>query len=96
MSIKDVKGTEITGTNSMIEKAYLEPAEEGTKKEICFKQRLDLQGGDYLLSLGLTGFEGNDFKVYHRLYDIMSITVISDKNTVGFYDMNSKITVTDI
>lgn len=96
LSIKDAKGTEITGTNSMIEKAFLESAKAGTKKEITFRQKLDLQGGDYLLSLGLTGYEGNEFKVYHRLYDIMSIAVISDKNTVGFYDMNSKITVTDI
>ena len=29
------------------------------------------------------------FAVYHRLYDICDINVISDKNTVGFYDMDS-------
>ena len=56
---------------------------------------MDLQGGDYLLSLGLTGYEGSDFTVYHRLYDAMNITVISDKDTVGFYDMNSKVDVKD-
>ena len=33
------------------------------------------------------------FVVYHRLYDLVSISVISDKNTVGFFDMNTKITV---
>ena len=95
MSIKNPKGIEITGTNTMVEKAFLEPVSAGERKEITFTQRLDLQGGDYLISLGLTGFEGNDFKVYHRLYDVMSISVISDKNTVGYYDMNSKITVRD-
>jgi len=96
LSIKNAKGIEITGTNTMIEKAFLEPVNAGDKKEITFTQRMDLQGGDYLISLGLTGFEGNDFKVYHRLYDIMSISVVSDKNTVGYFDMNSSITVSDV
>jgi teichoic acid transport system ATP-binding protein len=31
--------------------------------------------------------------VYHRLYDAVNVTVISDKNTVGFYDMFSKVEV---
>ena len=43
----------------------------------------------------MTGYENEDFKVYHRLYDVMNITVISDKNTVGYYDMNSAVSVTD-
>ena len=50
----------------------------------------------YLISLGLTGYEGDQFKVYHRLYDVQNITVISDKNTVGYYDMDSKVTVKDV
>lgn len=92
-SFKDVKGTEITGTNTMVEKAFLESVPAGEEKEIIFCQKMSLQGGEYLLSLGLTGYEGDAFKVYHRLYDVLNITVISDKNTVGFYDMNSKITI---
>ena len=54
---------------------------------------MDLQGGEYLISLGVTGYEGQDFTVYHRLYDVMNMTVVSDKNTVGYYDMNSTVTV---
>ena len=95
-SIKDVKGIEITGTNTMFEKAFLEPVTKGEKKEIVFTQKMSLQGGSYLLSFGLTGYEGSTFKVYHRLYDIMDISVISDKNTVGYYDCDSSITVRDI
>lgn len=92
-SFKDVKGTEITGTNTMVEKAFLESVSAGTQKEIVFHQKMSLQGGEYLLSLGLTGYEGDTFQVYHRLYDVLNITVISDKNTVGFYDMGSQVTV---
>ena len=94
-SIKNVMGTEITGTNSMIEKAFLESAETGQVKDITFTQKMDLQGGEYLLSLGVTGYNGDTFEVYHRLYDAMNITVVSDKNTVGYYDMNSVVMVRD-
>lgn len=94
-TIKNARGTEITGTNTMFEKAFMEAVNKGVEKEVTFTQKMDLQGGDYLLSLGLTGYEGSDFTVYHRLYDALSISVISDKDTVGFYDMNSKVEVKD-
>lgn len=92
-SIKNVKGTEITGTNTMIEKAFLESVEPGEIKEIAFTQKMSLQGGEYLISLGVTGYNGDTFEVYHRLYDVMSVTVVSDKDTVGYYDMDSEVTV---
>ena len=92
-SIKDIKGTEITGTNSMIEKSFMQPVKAGEEKCISFRQQMNLQGGDYLLSFGVTGYENDDFCVYHRLYDAVNITVVSDKNTVGYYDMNSEVTV---
>ena len=94
-SIKTVKGTEITGTNTMFEKAFLESVKAGAVKDITFTQKMSLQGGEYLLSFGVTGYDGNDFQVYHRLYDALDLTVISDKNTVGFYDMDSKVIVKD-
>ena len=87
-TIKNIKGVEITGTNTMVEKAFLESVKAGSVKYVTFTQNLDLQGGEYLLSLGVTGFEKEEFQVYHRLYDVMNITVVSDKDTVGFYDMN--------
>ena len=92
-TIKNVRGTEITGTNTMFEKAFLEPVKAGEDREVTFTQEMNLQGGDYLLSLGVTGYENDDFTVYHRLYDVLDLTVISDKDTVGFYDMNSRIEV---
>ena len=95
-SIKNIKGTEITGTNTMVEKAFLEPVEQGRLMEVSFTQRMSLQGGDYLLSLGVTGYLGNEFQVYHRLYDVVNITVVSDTDTVGYYDMDSTIEVKDV
>ncbi|MDE6014718.1 MAG: ABC transporter ATP-binding protein [Acetatifactor sp.] len=94
-SVKNVQGTEITGTNSMIERAFLEPGRPGQVKDVTFTQKMSLQGGEYLLSLGVTGYNGDVFEVYHRLYDALNITVVSDKNTVGYYDMDSAVKVTD-
>ena len=95
-TFKNILGIEITGTNSMVEKAFLEPVKKGDKKEITFTQKMSLQGGEYLLSFGVTGFEQNYFTVYHRLYDVLNITVVSDKNTVGYYDMDTTCKVRDI
>ena len=92
-SIKNVKGTEICGTNTMYEKAFLEDVSAGNELLISFTQNMDLQGGEYLLSFGCTGYLLDQFTVYHRLYDALAVSVISDKDTVGFYDMNSTITV---
>lgn len=92
-SIKDLKGTEITGTNTMYEDAHVEPKDSGDIVEVSFRQNMTLQGGEYLLSLGCTGYKDGDFQVFHRLYDVCNITVLSTKNTVGFYDMYSKVEV---
>ena len=92
-TIRDSKGTEITGTNTMLENIKIEVEKENEIKTIEFKQKMDLQGGEYLLCLGCTGFSDGKFNVYNRLYEICNISVISSKNTVGFFDMNSKINV---
>ncbi len=92
-TFKDIKGVEITGTNTLIEQTDYGNIEPGCVKEITFIQKMCLQGGEYLLSLGCTGYYDGRLNVYHRLYDICNITVISDKNTVGYFDMNSKIEI---
>lgn len=92
-TFKTLKGTDITGTNTMYEKVPVEEAKAGEIYVATFEQEMFLQGGEYLLSISCTGYENGEFTVYHRLYDVINISVISDKNTVGFYDMNSKVKV---
>lgn len=92
-TFKNIQGTEITGTNTMFEKAPVQPCVPGDEYVASFTQNMDLQGGEYLLSFGCTGYCGGEFTVFHRLYDACNITVVSHKNTVGFYDMNSTVTV---
>lgn len=92
-TIKDLQGTEVTGTNTMYEDIPSGNVKVGDVRIIEFKQNMNLQGKDYMLSLGCVGFHKNKFLVYHRLYDVCDIHVISEKNTVGFYDMNSIIKI---
>lgn len=92
-TIKDLQGTEVTGTNTMYENISCGPVADGDEKTVTFTQKMNLQGRSYLLSLGCVGFSDNRFTVYHRLYDCCDINVISDKNTVGFYDMDSKVQI---
>ncbi|MCI9500733.1 MAG: ABC transporter ATP-binding protein [Hungatella sp.] len=90
-TIKDKKGTDLSGTNTMYEGADIRPVGPGDEYEVSFTQKMTLQGGEYLLSMSCTGFEMGEHVVYHRLYDVANITVISNKNTVGVYDMESAV-----
>lgn len=92
-TFKTVQGTAVTGTNTMYEKVGIGIARAGEAYVASFRQRMDLQGGEYLLSISCTGYVGGEFRAYHRLYDVVGVTVISDKDTVGFYDMNSIVRV---
>lgn len=93
LAFKDLKGITITGTNTMYERISTGVVHADEKKTITFHQKLSLQGGEYLLSFGCTGYKDGDFVVYHRLYDACNMTVISDKNTDGLYDLYSEVEI---
>lgn len=91
-TIKDLKGMEITGTNTMLENNTIEYAKRGQNGIVTFEQEMVLQGGQYLISFGCTGYNIDTFVVYHRLYDIYQLQVLSDRNTIGFVDMGAVVT----
>ena len=90
-TVKDRKGTAITGSNTMLEGKTLEKVEEGTDVTVSFTQDMYLQGGQYLLSISCTGYDIENLIVHHRLYDVCFLEVFSVKDTVGFYDMDSTV-----
>lgn len=91
-TIKDRKGTELTGTNTVLEDNNLTEGKNGQEIVVSFEQKMNLQSGQYLLSLGCTGYELDQLVIYHRIYDACFMEVISNKDTVGFYDMDAKVT----
>lgn len=92
-TIKNARGAEVTGTNSMFERLEVPIARKGEIYVVTFNQRAMLQGGDYLLSFGCTGYENGEFTVYDRMYDVVNLTIVSEQDTVGSFDIDSKVSI---
>ena len=88
-TFKTIKGQDITGSNTLLEKVGVEVAHKGEVYVASFNQEMNLQGGEYLLSMSCTSYVDGELVAHDRMYDALNITVVSNKNTVGFYDMNS-------
>jgi teichoic acid transport system ATP-binding protein len=95
-AIRDVKGFNIAGSNTLFQKVNTESAQAGDAYVVTFKQKMVLNQGGYLLSFGCTGFEDGNFVVYERRYDYMAFEVISEKAGVGFLDMDPEIGIVKI
>lgn len=92
-TIKDLKGTELTGTNTKLQNINIDEVERGKIKVISFRQKMILQSYEYLLCLGCTGFQEGQLNVYHRLYDVCNISVLANRDTVGVFDIASEIEI---
>ncbi|MBR0038673.1 MAG: ABC transporter ATP-binding protein [Lachnospiraceae bacterium] len=92
-TIKDKRGTDLTGTNTMLEKVDTGFGAKGRVYDVSFTQKMRLQGGEYLLSMSCTSFEGDELKVHHRMYDVISLTVLINENKVGIFDSESKVDI---
>jgi teichoic acid transport system ATP-binding protein len=91
--IKDLKGTIITGTNNTMEHIISGTFLKDDYIYVTFRQRINLQSQNYMISFGCTGFINEEFVVYHRLYDVIIFDVISDKTISGFFDPKSIISI---
>lgn len=93
ITIRDLTGKEIVGTNTRNERLATGLIQKNSKLEISFAQKLRLAPGNYLLTYACSGFSGDDFVVYERLYHILIIEVYSYKQIVGHYDMEAQISI---
>lgn len=91
--LRDVKGTELTGTNTMLEDIDTSHCKNGDIVTISFRQKQYLQPGQYLVSLGCTAFEGDQFVAYSRNYNCCVLGVVAQKGTIGIFDSESEVTV---
>ncbi len=96
MTIKDVKGTEIAGTNTMFNNILTGSYKKGDSIVVSFNQTMPLYGGPFFLSFAATHFDlDGSLQVYHRLYDILTIEVLTDRANVGFIDLDSVISISE-
>jgi teichoic acid transport system ATP-binding protein len=92
-TIKDSKGMEITGTNSVMKHIDTLSYKKGDKITVTFGQNISLRPGQYALSLGCVAINDSGIEVYSRLYDIILFEVIGSQEMVGFFDLKSDITI---
>ena len=82
-----------TLSNMVFVRVDVELAKAGEVYEVTFAQKAMMQGGEYMMSFSCTGFENGEFVVHQRLYDITKVAIVSEQDTVGFFDLDSKVTV---
>jgi len=97
MTIKDFHGKEICGTNTNYLDYYTGKCEKG-KKYICeFRQKFQLAPGKYTLSLSCSRFDYNgEIVVLNRNYDLIIFEVMSTKQFVGYYNLNTEAYFSEI
>ncbi len=93
LTIRDLTGKEIVGTNTKNELVSTGAVAQMSLVEVSFTQVLRLAPGNYLITFACSGFDGDEFVVYERLYHIILIEVYSHKKVVGYFDMEAKIDV---
>ena len=94
MTVKDFKGLEMAGTNTLIEKVATGEYKKGYIVTAEFKQVINVAPGKYTLSFSCTHFNHKgELEVLNRKYDALLIEVLSTKDTVGLMRLDSKIKV---
>ena len=97
VTIKDFRGNDIYGTNTLIEKVYTGNYKNGDLVTVEFRQRLPIAPGKYTVSFSCTQFNQNgELEVLSRKYDALLIEVISNKEYVGLMVLDSKIEINKI
>lgn len=92
MTIKDFKGLEMCGTNTLIENVETGTFKKGDIAEVTFKQKIKLGAGKYTLSFSCTHINNNgELEVLNRKYDALLIEILSTKECVGFIRLDSDI-----
>lgn len=82
-TLKSVDGLELTGTNSLNLNQVFGKIKAGENVTVRFNQNMILNSGQYLLSLGCTKYQDGNLTVFHRLYDVVAVEVISTISATG-------------
>lgn len=94
LTIKDIRGQEIYGTNTYFSHQPAPLASPGGRYEIIFVFPLNIMPGEYFISLGWTYFVDMDLRVVERRYDAIKFTVTPHDRTFGIANCYATISVT--
>jgi lipopolysaccharide transport system ATP-binding protein len=92
MTIRDTKGQQIYGQNTLFSKIPTNDLENGKKVKITFQLSANLGAGKYLISFGVTRFQEDDeLEVIHRRYDAEELQIINSDGSFGIANCNCSI-----
>ena len=91
LTIKNVSGVEIYGTNTLFSGQPAPPIGAGERREIDFSFDLNLIAGEFFLSFGFTHFFGDNLTVIQRRYDAIKISVQGADRSFGIANLKSVI-----
>ena len=84
---------ELAGTNTEFSKVRTGNWQAGEIATIEFTQRINLNAGQYLLSLGCVDLSAGELKIYDRRHDFLAFQVITDRAIVGLVDLHSEVSI---
>ena len=94
MTLKDFKGLEICGTNTVVEKIFTGEFNKGDVAITEFRQKFPVAPGKYTLSFSCTHYNNRgELEVLNRKYDALLVEVISIKEMVGLLKIDSEVNV---
>ncbi|MEY3775057.1 MAG: Teichoic acid export ATP-binding protein TagH [Verrucomicrobiota bacterium] len=83
LTLKDVRGQEIYGTNTWFQNLTPPPLPAGGQAEILFDLQLNVLPGVYFISLGWVRLVNGEVEVIHRRYDVLRFDVLPRDKSFG-------------
>ncbi|MBE2213410.1 MAG: ABC transporter ATP-binding protein [Opitutaceae bacterium] len=83
VTIKDVRGQEVFGTNTYFRGDRVQAVDAGRTTTVTFGLRLNLMPGNYFLSAGWVRLDNGDVQVIQRRYDAIRFEVIGRDRSFG-------------
>jgi lipopolysaccharide transport system ATP-binding protein len=93
ITIKDVRGQEIFGTNTYFRGDRPPPAARSSSHQATFRIQLNLMPGVYFVSLGWVRLEGGEVEVIQRRYDVIRLEITPRDRSFGIAYCESEIDV---
>jgi len=93
LTLKNVSGQEIFGTNTYFQNQLLPIVPAGTQTEAVFDVQLNVLPGVYFVSLGWVRLDNAEVQVIHRRYDVLRLDVLPSDRSFGLAYCPTKIAV---
>jgi len=90
--IKDPKGTALCGTNTLFQNSSTGYRQAGDVNMVTFRQRIRLNPGQYLLSVGSQELASTGYVVHDLQIDHLPFQVVGQESRHGIFDPESVVT----